>query len=220
MLQSLIGKVAIANAKLAYQRYKELFQGPRWDALAARGDQTQRLLWASTSTKDPTFRDVLYIEELIGPDTVNTDPPSTLDAFRDHGIPRASLEEGVVAAHETMETLEKVGISMAQVTEDLLKQAVKLFVEPFDKLLNAVDLKCKAPIGSAVDAQTYSLAADISEQVDEAVENWQIGGKVRGYGPTMHRCGPGRMKRNGSDGWTFPRISWRTRTISKIWRGR
>jgi transaldolase / glucose-6-phosphate isomerase len=178
-LQSVMGKVAIANAKLAYQSYKDLFRGPRWDALAARGAHPQRLLWASTSTKDPSYRDVIYIEELIGPDTVNTIPPSTFDAFRDHGNPRASLEDDVVAAHDTMETLAKVGISMADVTAELLKQAVKLFAEAFDKLLNSVDMKCRVTIGTAVDAQTYSLSADISRQVDEAVEDWQVAGKVR-----------------------------------------
>ena len=114
LLESVMGKIAIANAKLAYQRYKNLFRGPRWDALAARGAHVQRLLWASTSTKDPTYRDVMYIEELIGPDTVNTIPPSTFDAFRDHGRPRASLEDDVVGAHDTMETLAKAGISMAE----------------------------------------------------------------------------------------------------------
>jgi len=179
LLESLLGKVAIANAKLAYQRYKNLFRGPRWDALAARGAHVQRLLWASTSTKDPTYRDVMYIEELIGPDTVNTIPPSTFDAFRDHGKPRASLEDDVVGADDTMETLAKAGISMADVTAELLKQAVKLFAEAFDKLLNAVDTKCKVAVGSAVDAQTYSLSADLSKRVDEAMEDWQIKGKVR-----------------------------------------
>src|SRR5208283_3291702 len=107
----LMGKVAIANAKLTYQRYKELFSGPEWDALAKRGAQTQRVLWASTSTKDPSYSDVLYIEELIGPDTVNTIPPATFDAFRDHGKPKASLEADLDVAHDTMDTLEAVGIS-------------------------------------------------------------------------------------------------------------
>ena len=95
MLHALTGKVAIANAKLTYQRYQELFSGRRWQALAGRGAQAQRLLWASTGTKNPNYRDVVYIEELIGPDTVNTMPPATFDAFRDHGRPRASLVEDV-----------------------------------------------------------------------------------------------------------------------------
>ena len=94
LLRGLTGKVAIANAKLTYQRYQELFSSPRWQALADRGAQTQRLLWASTGTKNPNYRDVVYVEELIGPDTVNTIPPATFDAFRDHGRPRASLAGG------------------------------------------------------------------------------------------------------------------------------
>src|SRR5262249_38075422 len=87
LLRALMGKVAIANAKLTYQLYKQIFSGPRWEALAGKGAQTQRLLWASTSTKDPSYSDVLYVEELIGPDTVNTMPPNTLESFRDHGKP-------------------------------------------------------------------------------------------------------------------------------------
>ena len=178
-LEKVIGKVAIANARITYQRYKEIFAGPRWDALRARGAQTQRLLWASTSTKDPVYRDVLYVEELIGPDTVDTIPPATFDAFRDHGKPRASLEENLDAAAQTMSALAQVGISMAEVAEELVKQGVKLFAEAFDKLLNSVDMKCKVAIGSSVDAQTWSLPPDLSKKVDAAVEDWQVGGKVR-----------------------------------------
>ena len=143
LLKSLMGKVAIANGKLTYQRYKEIYAGPEWAPLAAKNAQTQRLLWASTSTKDPSYSDVMYVEELIGPDTVDTIPPATFDAFRDHGKPRASLEADLDAAQDTMETLEAVGISMKKVTDDLVTQAVKLFAEPFDKLLNTVDAKCK-----------------------------------------------------------------------------
>jgi len=137
-LRGLLGKVAIANGKLTYQRYQEIFSGAGWDALAKNGAQTQRVLWASTSTKDPSYPDTLYIDELIGPDTVNTIPPATLDAFRDHGHPKPSLEADVDAAREVMDTLEQSGISMQNVTDDLLTQAVKLFAEPFEKLLSAV----------------------------------------------------------------------------------
>ncbi len=179
MLASLLGKVAIANAKLTYQRYKEIFSGPRWAALAARGAMTQRLLWASTGTKDPSYSDVLYVEELIGPDTVNTIPPATLEAFRDHGRARPSLEDDVIAAHDVMETLGKVGISMQQLTNDLVKQGVKLFADAFDKLLNSVDRKCKVAIGSDVNRMSYALPADLARKVEETLEDWQITGKVR-----------------------------------------
>src|SRR5579863_3689722 len=178
LLKSLMGKVAIANAKITYQVYKQIFSGPKWDALAAKGAQTQRLLWASTSTKDPSYSDVLYVEELIGPDTVNTMPPNTLESFRDHGKPKASLEADLDAAHDVMETLEKVGISMQKVTTDLVTQAVKLFAEPFDKLLNSVDAKCKFVATAEVDPQTYSLPAEIQAQVDASIEDFKMTGKV------------------------------------------
>ncbi|HUA19598.1 MAG TPA: bifunctional transaldolase/phosoglucose isomerase [Bryobacteraceae bacterium] len=179
LLKSLLGKVAIANGKLTYQRYKEIFSGAAWEALAKKGAQTQRVLWASTSTKDPSYSDVMYVEELIGPDTVNTAPPQTVDAFRDHGKPRASLEAGLEAAQGTMETLAAVGISMKKVTDDLVTQAVKLFAEPFDKLLNAVDAKCKYASQAEVDPQTYSLPENIGAQLAEAIDDWKMAGKVR-----------------------------------------
>jgi transaldolase len=138
LLRGLHGKVAIANGKLTYQRYKQIFSGPRWDALASRGAQTQRVLWASTSTKNPAYSDVYYVEELIGPDTVDTIPPATFDAFRDHGKPRASLEENVQAAQETMHGLEKGGISMKAATDKLTAAGVRQFSDDFDKLLDAV----------------------------------------------------------------------------------
>jgi transaldolase/glucose-6-phosphate isomerase len=174
-----LGKVAIANGKLTYQRYKEIFAEPEWKELAKKGAQTQRVLWASTSTKDPSYPDVLYVEELIGPDTVNTIPPQTLEAFRDHGQPKASLEAGLDAAKNTMETLEKAGISMKKVTDDLVTQAVKLFAEPFDKLLNTVDAKCKFASQAEVDAQTYTLPGEMNAQLAEAIEDWKMAGKVR-----------------------------------------
>src|SRR5580704_13403329 len=116
LLKSLPGKVAIANGKLTYLRYQRIFSGPRWQALAAQGAHTQRVLWASTSTKNPAYRDVMYVEELIGPDTVDTMPPATIDAFRDHGKLRESLTEDIPGAQETMEDLAKAGLSMKEVT--------------------------------------------------------------------------------------------------------
>jgi transaldolase / glucose-6-phosphate isomerase len=142
-LKSILGKVAIANGKQTYEKYQQIFATDRWKALAAKGAQTQRVLWASTSTKNPAYRDVLYVEELIGRDTVDTIPPATLDAFRDHGKPRTSLTENIEAAHRTMETAAKVGISMKEVTDKLTDDGVRLFSEAFDKLLAAVEKSSK-----------------------------------------------------------------------------
>jgi transaldolase len=139
LLKSLLGKVANANGKLTYQRYQKIFSGPNWEKLAAKGAQTQRVLWASTSTKNPNYRDVMYVEELIGPDTVDTMPPATIDAFRDHGRVRPSLTEDVPGAQKTMDDLAKAGISMKEVTDKLTVDGVKLFSDAFDKLLAAVE---------------------------------------------------------------------------------
>ena len=137
LLDSIEGKVAIANAKLTYKKYQELYAAPRWKALAAKGAQPQRLLWASTSTKNPKYRDVLYVEELIGAETVDTIPPATFDAFREHGKLRASLTEDVPGAAKIMENLAKAGISMKEVTDKLLVDGVKLFADAFKTLLDA-----------------------------------------------------------------------------------
>jgi transaldolase/glucose-6-phosphate isomerase len=137
LLSSLQGKIAIANAKLTYRKYQEIYSDPRWKALAAKGAQTQRLLWASTSTKNPKYRDVMYVEELIGPDTVDTIPPATFDAFRDHGRVRPSLTENVDEAAKLMASLDKAGISMKEVTEKLVVDGVKLFADAFKQLLEA-----------------------------------------------------------------------------------
>jgi transaldolase / glucose-6-phosphate isomerase len=137
LLNGLKGKVAIANAKVTYKKYQEIFSGPRWNALKAKGGQTQRLLWASTSTKNKAYRDVLYVEELIGADTVDTIPPATFDAFRDHGRLRPSLTENVDQAFKTMSDLEKAGISMKEITDKLLVDGIKLFADAFTELLEA-----------------------------------------------------------------------------------
>jgi transaldolase / glucose-6-phosphate isomerase len=147
LLKSLLGKVAIANGKLTYQRYQRIFSGPRWQALAAQGAQTQRVLWASTSTKNPAYRDVMYVEELIGPDTVNTMPPATIDAFRDHGRLRNSLTEDVAGSQSVMDNLAKAGISIKEVTTKLTEDGVKLFADAFHKLLAAVEKKSAQPKG-------------------------------------------------------------------------
>ncbi len=143
-LTSIQGKVAIANGKLAYQSYLSIFGTDRWKKLAAKGGQTQRVLWASTSTKNPAYRDVMYVEELIGQDTVNTIPPATFDAFRDHGRPRASLTENVDAAKQTMAAAAQLGISINEVTDKLTNDGVKQFSDAFDKLLAAVEKNSQA----------------------------------------------------------------------------
>jgi transaldolase len=145
LLDSLRGKVAIANAKQAYRYYQKMIETPRWKALAAKGAQSQRLLWASTSTKNPKYRDVLYIEELIGPDTVNTVPPATMDAFRAHGVLRRTLDTDLAAADKTMSDLDKAGISIKQVTGKLLDDAIKLFDDAFAQLHQVVDQKRARP---------------------------------------------------------------------------
>jgi len=178
LLKGLGGKVAIANARLTYQRYKEICRDPRWQALAAKGAQTQRLLWASTSTKNPRYRDVIYVEELIGPDTVDTIPPATFDAFRDHGRPRPSLEENLEAADDTMAMLGQAGISMTKVADRLLDEGVKLFAEAFGKLLGAVAKRCRAPEGT-ISRQTWTLPADLDAAVRASLKEWTATGKVR-----------------------------------------
>jgi transaldolase/glucose-6-phosphate isomerase len=178
-LAALKGKIAIANAKLAYQDYKRLFSGERWDKLAARGAKPQRLLWASTGTKNKAYSDVLYVEELIGPDTVNTVPPSTLDAFRDHGKLRNSLEENLDDARKVLAGLASAGISLDAITDRLVKEAVALFADAADKLLGAVAHKRGVVLGSAIDGQTLSLAGDLAKAVKDHGEAWRTSGKIR-----------------------------------------
>jgi transaldolase / glucose-6-phosphate isomerase len=138
-LMSLQGRVGIANAKLAYQHYLRVGRSTAWQALAVKGAYPQRLLWASTSTKNPRYRDVRYVEELIGQDTINTMTPATLERFREHGQVRAAtLEGGVEDAHQVIETLERMGISLRKVTDRLLQEGITLFKESFDSLLAAV----------------------------------------------------------------------------------
>ena len=178
-LEGLRGKIAIANAKLAYQRYKRLFAGPRWEKLRAKGARVQRLLWASTGTKNPNYSDVLYVEELIAPDTVNTLPPSTMDAFRDHGRVRASLEENVDQARQMMATLDRSGISIDAVTTKLVDEGVQLFAEAFDKLLGAVSRKRAVRLGEQLDSQTSKLPPDLEKTVTLSLESWRQDAKVR-----------------------------------------
>jgi transaldolase/glucose-6-phosphate isomerase len=137
-LEKLLGKAAIANAKLAYLSYEKMIASERWKALAARGARPQRLLWASTSTKNPGYRDVMYVEELIGRDTVNTLPPATLEAFRDHGVARETLTQGLDEARGVMAALAQHGINLDEVTQKLLDDGVKQFSDAFAKLHKAI----------------------------------------------------------------------------------
>jgi transaldolase len=135
------GKLAIANAKLAYQRYKSIFTGSRWEALAARGATPQRCLWASTSTKNPEYRDVMYVEELIGPMTVNTMPEETIRAFQDHGRVAPTLEQGLDEAKRLFEQLAAVGIDYDDVTDTLEREGVQKFSDSFSELLGGIRAK-------------------------------------------------------------------------------
>src|ERR1700676_2743702 len=178
-LSALKGKVAIANAKLAYQEYKRLFSGPRWEKLAAKGARPQRLLWASTGTKNKDYSDVLYVEELIGPNTVNTVPPATLDAFRDHGKPRDSLEENIEDARRVLAELEKSGISLDAITAELVKDGVKLFADAADKLYGAVAHKRATVLGHDIDRQELTLGSGLGKAVEKATEDWRASAKIR-----------------------------------------
>lgn len=178
-LRGLSGHAATANARLAYQRYQELFGGRRWEALAERGARTQRLLWASTGTKNPGYRDVIYVEELIGPDTVTTLPPATFDAFRDHGRPRASLADGVVEAFETMAALAGVGIAFDEVTDTLLSEGVQLFTDAFTRLLTAVDRRSKGAGAGRLNQVAYALPQPLATAVTSSLAEWRAHGKIR-----------------------------------------
>jgi len=156
-LDQLLGKAAIANSKMAYERYKELFAGPRWDKLRKAGARSQRCLWASTSTKDPRYPDTYYVEELIGPDTVDTIPPATLAAFREHGEVRRSLDENVDLARRQLKQLAGVGVSLDQVTHELEVEGVEAFTKSFESLLAALEKSAKDIKAGKGPRQWFSL---------------------------------------------------------------
>ena len=143
------GKLAVANAKLAYQRYKRIFSGERWQALADRGATPQRCLWASTSVKNPQYRDVMYVEELIGPNTVNTMPEETIEAFQDHGRPAPTLEQGVDEAQRVFERLAEAGVDYDDVSTVLEEEGVQKFADSFDELIADVEQKRNAMAAAA-----------------------------------------------------------------------
>jgi transaldolase / glucose-6-phosphate isomerase len=178
-LGTLKGKVAIANAKLAYQRYKRLFSGERWQTLAAHGAKTQRLLWASTGTKNKAYSDVLYVDELIGPDTVNTMPIATMDAFRDHGTLRDALDDNVADAQRVLGDLGRAGISLDAVTDTLVEEGVKAFADAADKLFAAVAGKRSKILDGKIGAQTLALGDTLTKKANAAAEEWRSRGNVR-----------------------------------------
>ena len=143
-LAPLAGKAAIANAKLAYKLFQESIASPRWKALAAKGATVQRPLWASTSTKNPAYRDVMYVEQLIGPETVNTMPPQTIDAFRDHGVVARTVDKGFDEAKQTIDALAVQGITMRDVTDKLLTDGLASFQKSFDTLIAGLETKTKS----------------------------------------------------------------------------
>jgi transaldolase/glucose-6-phosphate isomerase len=177
-LEELRGRVAIANAKLAYASYGRIFRGSRWDALAARGARTQRLLWASTSTKNPAYPPTVYVDELIGPDTVNTVPVATLEEFRRAGRVRPSLAEDPEGARDLMGRLAAAGISIEEVTATLVEQGVELFADAFDKLLAAIERKRRTLLGARLDAQRHAVGPH-ADALAATLEEWRRGGKVR-----------------------------------------
>ena len=178
-LKALRGKIAIANAKLAYQTYLRLVASPRWQALAAKGALPQRLLWASTGVKDKAYSDVLYVEELIGRDTVNTIPPATMDAFRDHGRVRESLTEGVDAARKTLADTEAAGLDLQSVADKLVQDGVTLFAEAADKLLGAVAAKRTAMLGHRIATLDLKPSEALAPAVAATRDEWRKSGRLR-----------------------------------------
>ncbi|HYA79410.1 MAG TPA: transaldolase, partial [Methylocystis sp.] len=175
------GKAAIANAKLAYALFESLVAGARWGRLAAAGAKVQRLLWASTSTKNPAYKDTVYVEELVGRDTVNTMPPTTLDAFRDHGVVTPdAIERDLPQAHADLAALADYGISLDDVTRELTEDGVRLFADAFDKLLGAVAQRRLALVDGAQAGLTIDMgSAEAQKRYEEELESWRRGGNIR-----------------------------------------
>ena len=212
MADRLRGKVAIANAKLAYLRYKALFSGPRWERLAAAGAKTQRLLWASTSTKNPAYKDTMYVEALVGRDTVDTIPPATMDAFRDHGkVTPDVIEHDVAGARAILAELEKHGISLKEITEELVTEGVQQFADAFDKLFGAIARHRRTLIEGDRGKFVIGLGtSELKSAFDEEMENWRKNGRVRRLWAGDKSFGPGPMKTNGSAGCTSWSTNWPT----------
>lgn len=172
------GKVGIASGKVAYARFTELFTSERWQALHAKGGQTQRILWASTGTKNPVFSDVYYVESLIGPDTVDTIPPATYEAFQAHGVARPTLIEDLPAARTVLEDLADEGVDLDKVTDTLVDEGVEKFIEAQGKLLASVEQSLRQPAYLRSVTLSRSLPDELATQVDAIVEEWGDNGKV------------------------------------------
>jgi transaldolase/glucose-6-phosphate isomerase len=179
--EKLRGKAGIANAKVAYARYQALFAGPRWETLAKTGARTQRLLWASTSTKSPAYKDTMYVEALIGRDTVDTIPPATMDAFCDHGKAEPdAVEQDVAGARTILAKLESNGISFKQVTDELVVEGVQSFADSFDKLFAAIAQQRRELLdGEGAGQEIRPGSAEMKAAFDAEMEAWRSGGRIR-----------------------------------------
>ncbi len=186
-LEALLGQAAIANARIAYAKFKTISGGPRWASLKGKGAQAQRLLWASTGTKSPAYGDVYYVEALIGPDTVNTLPPATLAAFRDHGDVRATLAEDVPKAEAVLRQLAVVGIDLAEVTRQLEEEGVKAFAASFDDLFRCIAAKRDFLTSGLLERQTAVLheAEDSLEQALSDLEKRQAAARIWARDPSL-----------------------------------
>ena len=177
---ALKGKVAIANAKVAYAAYKDLFTGPRWDALAEAGAKTQRLLWASTSTKDKSLKDTLYVEAMIGQDTVDTIPPATMDAFRDHGVvEKDAIEQGLDGAKATLKALADLGIDLGAICRDLVVDGVQQFADAFDQLFAAIAKHGRETEKAFGDTQIDPGSDKAKTAIADEMEAWRKEGRIR-----------------------------------------
>ena len=177
--RGLRGRAAIANAKLTYGRWRELFAEERFGALAARGGRPQRLLWASTGTKDPAYSETMYVEALIGPETVDTIPPATWDAFRDHGVVEDTLERDLDGARLVLEALPEAGVDLDAVTAQLLDEGLEKFAEPFEELLATIADQCGPEPAAPAGRAELELGEELHGAVDAVLDEWQGGGKVR-----------------------------------------
>jgi len=187
-ISSLLGKAAVANSRLAFFKFQEVFSSPRFQALQKQGAKPQRALWASTSTKNPAYRDVLYVEELIAPQTVNTVPPQTIDLFRDHGRAALTIQGREAEAKETLASIEKLGISMNAVTQELEDEGVKAFSDAFTALLDTIRERCRA------EKAALGALADVTAQAISGLEKSQTSRRIAEHDPSLWTDDPAGQK--------------------------